>query len=378
MRCKSSLFIIAISILLNSSTHAEQAAVWIGMSAPSHGQREGIYRATLDLQSGDLSQPKLAAEIKNPEFLALRPDGKVLYTACQLADDKPGVAAFEVSDDKQSLRFLNSQPIGDSGACHVATDRTGRCLFSAQYDTGTVAVFPLAADGRIEPRSALVHHIGNGPNKQRQEGPHPHFVGTDPGNRFLFVPDLGSDRVAIYKMDLPTGKLEPHGRGSTPLGSGPRHLVFHPNGRFVFVVNELGISVTAFAYDSQAGTLTPIETVDLLPPGTPVKLLNTAAEINIHPGGEFLYASVRGDDSICALRVDPQTGRLTRIDQEPIRGSHPRSFHLDPTGRWLLVAGRDSNTVSEFRIDPKTGELMYAGKIVNSPTPMCIEIQKMP
>src|SRR4029077_2617283 len=162
--------------------------------------------------------------------------------------------------------------------------------------------------------------------------------------------------------------------GHCPPGSGPRHLVFHPNGRFAYVVNEMKITVTAFRYDSTAGTLEEIQTIESLPEKLR-KLPSTAAEIYIHPSGRFLYASTRDDDSITLFQVDPETGRLTFIEKEPIRGSHPRSFNLDPTGKWLLAAGRDSNTISVFRIDPKTGRRVFNDQIVNSPSPICIEMQ---
>jgi 6-phosphogluconolactonase len=374
MRFATLVFAVLIGIQAMNEIRADETAVWIGMGVPAHGEREGIYRATLDMKTGALSAPALAAEIRAPEFLAIHPDGKRLYAACQLADGAEGVAAFEISDDKRSLKFLNGEPTGNGRACHLATDRTGRCLFTAQYGTSTVAVFPLDGDGRIRPRSDLVRHSGSGPHKARQEGPHPHWVGTDPGNRFLFVPDLGTDQIVIYEMDLAASKLKPHGHGSCPAGSGPRHFVFHPNGKFAYVVNELGISVTAFAYDAVAGTLTPIQTIDSLPAELR-ELPSTAAEICIHPSGEFLYASTRGHDSVSAFRIDPATGRLTFVEREPIRGVHPRNINLDPSGKWLLAAGRDSNTIAVFQIDPKTGGLVFNGKIVNSPAPICLEFQ---
>ena len=374
MRLVTLVFAVLIGMQALYEIRADETAVWVGMGAPSHGEREGIYRATLDTKTGALSAPSLAAEIGAPEFLALHPSGKQLYSACRLADGKPGIAAFEISDNKQALRFLNSEPTDDGVVCHLATDRSGRCLFTAQYGTSTVAVFPLDADGRIRPRSDLVHHSGSGPNKVRQEGPHPHWVGTDPANRFLFVPDLGSDRIVIYEMDLSAGKLKTHGHGSCPAGSGPRHFVFHPNGRFAYVVNELGISVTAFAYDAAVGTLTPIQTIDSLPAELR-ELPSTGAEICIHPSGEFLYASTRGHDSVSAFRINPESGRLTFVEREPIRGVHPRSINLDQSGKWLLAAGRDSNTIAVFRIDPKTGGLVFNEKIVNSPAPICIQFQ---
>jgi len=374
MRVFASILSVVVSV---GVVRAEPITVWIGMAAPRHGETEGIYRTTLDTESGSLGQPELAAEIAAPGFLVVNPDGDRLYSLCQLATGKGGVAAFEISSDRQSLRLLNTQPTGDGEACHITIDPTARCLFTAQYGNGSVCVFPLSADGTIEPRSAHVRHTGSGPNRARQEGPHPHWVGTDPANRFLCVPDLGADQIVIYRTDLGAGKIEPHGRGRCPAGAGPRHMKFHPNGRFAYVVNELQLSVTAFQYDSAAGTLAAMQTVSTLPE----KLREvpcSGSEIRVHPSGRFLYAANRGHDSIAAFQIDPDSGELTFIEREAVRGSHPRNFNIDPTGKWLLAAGRDSNTISLFRIDAKTGSLVYTGATVNSPSPICVEFQPLP
>jgi len=374
MRKISILFSIGLAAICMNTCTAKEAVVWIGMNTPKGGEKEGIYRATLDMETGALSKPELAAEIGTPEFLALRPDGKRLYAACKLPGGDPGVAAFVISDDKRELKLLNTQPTGTGGACHLATDREGRCLFTAQYGTGTVAVFTLDADGNIQSRSGLVKHFGTGPSNARQDGPHPHCVGTDSGNKYLFVPDLGIDKVIVYTMDLDAGTIAPHGHGNCPAGSGPRHMVFHPNGKFAYVVNELAVSVTAFAYDAQAGTLTEIETIGLLPEADRAEK-NSAAEICIRLDGKYLYASTRGHDSTSAFAVDPETGKLTFVGSESVRGKHPRSVELDPSGNWLLAAGRDTNTIAVFRVDAKTGGLEYSDKSVNSPAPICIVMQ---
>jgi 6-phosphogluconolactonase len=366
--------LVVFAILLVSAARAEQTSVWIGMSAPMHGEREGIYRATLDTKTGTLTQPKLAAEIGSPEFLAVHPNGKQLYAACRLPKGEGGVAAYEISDDTSALHLLNAVPTGGGQSCHVAVDRTGHCLFSAQYGDGNVTALPLAPDGKIISKPVLIRHTGSGPNRQRQDGPHPQFVGTDPENKYLFVPDLGADRVVIYKLNPEMCSLEKHSAGICPPGSGPRHLVFHPNGRFVYVVNEMKITVTAFRFDPIAGTLKEIQTIESLPEKDK-KLPSTAAEICIHPSGKFLYASTRNDDTITTFEVDPDSGRLKFVERESIRGSHPRSFSLDPSGKWLLAAGRDSNTISVFRIDEKTGRLIFNNHVVNTPSPICIVMQ---
>jgi 6-phosphogluconolactonase len=350
---------------------ANEVAVWIGMAQPRAGEPEGIFRTTLDTESGALARPELAAEILSPGFLALGPQRDRLYSICRLADGGAGVAAFEILRRSPTLRLLNTQPSGDGEACHLAIDPTARCLFTAQYGTGSVCVFPLANDGTIRPRSALVRHTGSGPDNTRQEAPHPHWVGTDPENRFLLVPDLGTDKVVIYRTNLVAGTIEPHGEGRCSAGAGPRHMKFHPNGKFAYVVNELELSVSAFRFDP-AGTLDRFQTISTLPEKLR-EVANSASEIRIHPSGRFLYAANRGHDSIAAFEIDPHSGRLTFIEREAVRGSHPRNFNIDPTGKWLLAAGRDSNTISLFRIDADTGRLVYTGTTVNSPAPICIE-----
>jgi 6-phosphogluconolactonase len=351
---------------------AEQVPVWVGMSAPRFGEAEGIYRTTLDTETGALTKPELAAEIGSPGFLTIAAGGKRLYSVCRLPDGESGVAAYEISDDGKTLRLLNTQPTGDGESCHVAVDATGKCLFTAQYGTGSVCVYPLNADGTIGTRTAHVRHKGTGPNRQRQEGPHPHFVMTDPTNQFLLVPDLGADQIVIYKADVNAGRIEPHGAGRSPAGAGPRHMKFHPNGKFAYVLNELDISVTGYNYDEKAGTLTEFQTISSLAPELR-EVSSSGSEIRMHPSGKFLYMANRGHDSISAFKIDPQSGKLAFIEHESIRGCHPRNFNVDPSGKFLIVAGRDSNTLSVFRVDPETGGLVYATSVVNSPSPICVE-----
>jgi len=366
------LFFALLCFLLFSPAHAEQVPVWIGMSAPRFGEAEGIYRTTLDMETGALTKPELAAEIGAPGFLAAGPNSKRLYAVCRLSDGESGVAVFEIADDNKSLRLLNTQPTGDGESCHLAIDPSARCLFTAQYGTGSVCAFPLKDDGTIGTRTAHVRHTGTGPNRARQEGPHPHYVGIDPTNQYIMVPDLGADQIVIYKTDLAGGHIEPHGAGRSPAGAGPRHLKFHPNGKLAYVINELDLSVTAYKYDEKAGTLTEFQTISALPPELR-EVPSSGSEIRIHPSGKFLYTANRGHDSIAAFKIDQQSGKLTFVEHESIRGCHPRNFNVDPTGKWLIVAGRDSNTLSVFRIDADTGGLVYAGSIVNSPSPICVE-----
>jgi 6-phosphogluconolactonase len=366
---------LSFSALVAATVNAESLDVWVGTTTPRGGVSKGIYHATLDTDNGRLSAPRLVAEIREPGFLALHPSGDVLYATGTVRRDAVVVAyRIDRSGGESELTLLGSQPTGDGGAAHVATDRTGQVLFSAQYGGGSVAVYPLGDDGSIGPRSALVEHEGGSRAVSgRQDEPHPHWCGTSPDNRFVFVPDLGLDRVMVYELD--GAGLVPHGFGEVPPGGGPRHMKFHPNGKFIYVLNELALSVTTFAYDANSGAMTPLETVSTLPDELAAKeRFNSGSEIRVHPSGRFVYTATRGHDTITAFRVDDSTGRLTLIEREPIRGSWPRNFNVDPTGRWLLAAGRDSHTLAVFEIDGATGELAFTLHTVAVPTPICVVI----
>ncbi len=354
---------------------ADPVDVWFGTVTPADGLSQGIYHARFDSDSGELSDVMLAAEVSNPGFLALHPGGDVLYSTGS-RDGAPSVSAFRIvpGEHHSSLEFLNSQEIGDGGAAHLSTDRDGKVLLTAQYGGGSTAIFPLAEDGSIGPRAKLAKHEGgSGVVQRRQESPHAHWVGTSPENRFAFVPDLGLDKVVIYKLDVDAPELSPHGFGECPPGGGPRHMKFHPNGEVIYVLNELSLSVTAFGYDAEAGTMTPFQTIETLPEEVKAKeIFNSASEIRVHQSGKFVYSANRGNDTVTAFRIDPDTHELTLIEREPIRGGWPRNFNIDPSGKWLLAAGRDSNTVAVFAIDGESGELTYTREMAMVPTPICV------
>jgi 6-phosphogluconolactonase len=365
-------------LLLGGFTGISSAAdldVWVGTVTPKNGLSKGIYHARFNPENGKLTQPELAAEIESPGFLALHPGGKVLYSTGTI-DGEPSLVAWRIDrqDGKARLSLMNSQPIGDGGAAHLATDLTGKVLMSAQYGGGSTAIYPLNDDGAIGPQSQLIKHEGgSGVVPGRQDAPHAHWVGTSPDNRFVFVPDLGMDKVVIYRLDTEHAKLAPHGFGQTPPGSGPRHMKFHTSGKTVYVLNELALSVTAFNYDAEQGEMTPLQTIPTVSEEAKAKEATvSASEIRVHPSGKFVYAANRGHDTVTAFRIDETTGKLTLIEIEPIRGCWPRNFNLDPSGKWLLAAGQDSNTLAVFAIDAETGELSYNRTMVMVPTPICV------
>jgi 6-phosphogluconolactonase len=237
-----------------------------------------------------------------------------------------------------------------------------------------VALFPLDAEGRLGAARLSHHEGGSGVVKSRQEAPHPHWCGFSPDGRFALVPDLGLDAIVIYRVVLDGPAIERHGVIAAVPGGGPRHMRFSPDGRFIYLLNELSLSVTTFAWDAAAGTARQLATVPTLTEAMKAKeVFNSAAEILVHPSGRFVYASNRGHDSVAVFRADPETGQLEVIQVQPVRGAFPRNINLTPDGQWLLAAGADSNTVAVHRVNPDSGELTYQTKgIINVPDPICI------
>ena len=367
------LFLTAFTV---SHSNAETFDVWFGTTTPRNGLSKGIYHARFDTETGKLTGAELAYEISSPGFLAMHPGGKVLYSTGNI-DGAASVVSFAIEGSRsdRSLRLLNSQPIGDGGAAHLSTDRDGKVLLSAQYGGGSTGLFELAENGSIARRVKIAKHEGgSGVVERRQNAPHAHWVGTSPDNRFAFVPDLGMDKVVIWKLNASEPDITPHGFGQCPPGGGPRHMKFHTSGEYVYVLNELALSITVFDYDASAGTMTAIQTIPTVSEEAKAQeTFNSASEIRMHPSGKFVYSANRGNDTISAFSIDASNGKLTHIENEPIRGSWPRNFNIDPTGKWLIAAGRDSNTAAVFSIDQESGGLSYMTRsTVMVPTPICV------
>lgn len=368
-----SLEVLVILVAAQSTAWSEVIDVWIGTRrAPTS---KGIYHTTLDTESGRLSSPTLAAEISGPGFLAMHPKGAVLYAVGSL-DKEPSVVAYSIrtDDGNTSLEIINSVAIGDGGAAHVAVDPSGRTLLTAQYGGGSVAVFSLNEDGSLKERNQLIEHSGGSDVVPgRQKNPHPHWAGFSPDNRFAFVPDLGLDQVVIYKTDIAGARLDRCGDAELPPGGGPRHMKFHTSGRWIYVLNELDLSVTVFDYDIETGAMTAKQTIPTVPKELLAKeRFKSCSEIRVHQNGHFVYAANRGHDTITAFRVHQESGELSVIERENVRGATPRNFNLDPSGRWLIAAGQDSNTLAVFELDPTSGELTYNRSCVSSPAPICV------
>ncbi len=335
----------------------------------------GIYAATLDATTGALSAPVLAAETVNPTFLALHPNGRVLYALRELAQAGGAISAHAIEPATGKLTPLNEQASGGASLTHLAIDATGRALVAVSYAAAYTVAFPLEADGRVSPPQPLLLHQGPpGPNPTRQDKPHAHSVTLSPDNRFAFVADLGLDRVFSYRLDSATATLTPNDPPFIPItpGAGPRHSKFSPDSRFYYVLDEIDGSVTVCAYDALRGTGTPIQHISTLPPGFKITDPDRAAEVRIHPNGKFLYASNRGHDSLTVFAIDPATGKLTTVEFAPCGGKAPRNFALTPDGAWLVCAHQDSDTLCSFRVDPATGQLTRIPGTIAVPMPVCV------
>ncbi len=344
------------------------------------GGSKGIYQAELDLASGQLGPARLAAETVSPSFLAIHPDGKFLYSIGEIGEfrgKKAGVvSAFSIDATTGKLTLLNQQSSGGPGPCHVNLDRTGRCALVANYSGGSVASLPIGDDGLLREAASFIQHVGAGVDPRRQEGPHAHCAVVDPANRFAFVADLGLDKVFVYRLDAASGTLSANEPASTslPPGSGPRHLAFHPNGRYAYVINEMKSTLAAMSYDAEHGVLKLLGTLSTLPAGFTGN--NSTAEVEVHPSGKFVYGSNRGHGSIAIFAVDEATGKLRYLGVEPTRGKNPRSFGIDPTGKYLLAADQDGNNVVVFRIDGETGKLLATGSSLAVSAPVCVKFMK--
>lgn len=342
------------------------------------GLGAGIYVYQMDLDTGSLTHLSTTGGVVNPTFLALAPGKNRLYVVNEISStggDGGLVSALTIDPDTSELTRLNTQFSHGFSPCYVSIDPTGRYLLTANYGSGTLCVLPILEDGRLDRASEVVQFHGSGPHA-RQEASHAHSILPGPDGRFIFATDLGSDRIFVYHLDLDKGELIPADPPWLKLqpGTGPRHLAFHPDGRFAYVIGELNSTITVLNLDKQNGGLQPLQTLSTIPAN--YRGINLSAEIQVTPSGKFVYASNRGHDSLAIFAVDPATGQLSSAGHEPSRGQFPRHFTIDPSGEWLLAANQNSNSIAVFKMDPLTGKLQLKG-LVEIPTPACLRLQSL-
>ena len=365
----------ALSSLLGAPAAETPTLVYIGTYTGP--KSKGIYVSRFDSATGKLSSPELVAETKSPSFLALHPNGRFLYAVGEVDNfnglPSGAVSAFSIDTKTGQLTLLNQQPSSGTGPCHLTVDSTGKCLLAANYGSGSIAAFPIEANGKLGKSSAVIQHQGSSVNPERQSGPHAHFIMPDPADKFALVCDLGLDKVLVYRFDAAKGLLAANDQPSASLkaGSGPRHLAFHPNRQWLYVINEMGSTLTAFAYDSKRGALEELQTISTLPENFSGK--STCAEVQVHPSGKFVYGSNRGHDSIAVFAVDAISGRLSFVELQSTQGKTPRHFALDPTGKWLLAENQGSDNIVLFGVDAKTGRLTPTGQVVEVGSPVCVQ-----
>ena len=357
------------------------AAAWVALALPpaaaadltvyfgthTAGPGKGFSVSHFDTVTGALSKPEFLLEDPSPAFFVIAPGGRRLY-AC---NSTGFVSAYSIDPATAHLKPINRKPSGGGDPSYISLDRTGRYVFVANYDGGNIAAWALDPDGSLGERTAFVQHTGSSVNPQRQSHAFAHSIQVDPTNRFALVADLGLDRLFVYKFNAGDGSLtanDPPFAKAAP-GSGPRHVVFHPNGRWVYLITEMGSTIMLFDWDTKRGALSEVQTVSTLPKD--FQGASTCAEVEVHPNGRFVYASNRGRDSIAVFSVDPKTGRLTPIQDVPSGGKTPRNFDMDPTAHWLLVTNHGSNSVTVFGIDQQTGMLTPAGQPLDVPYPFC-------
>ena len=373
------LLLAASGAAANKVRGQREYVVYVGSAIYTGEESHGIYAFRFDGATGQLSPVGKVGEGENPSYLMVLPNHKLLYATNEIGKEgaKEGgwVSAYSIDRPTGKLTLLNKVPSGGSHPSSLAVDHTGKYVLVANYHGGTLLVFPILEDGKLgEPTAREEQHPGFGPNHERQEASHLHSAGFSPDNRFALTADLGLDKVYIYRFDSTNGSLTPNDPPFAKVapGAGARHFAFSPSGKFLYEINELQSSLYVFSFDIASGRTQLLQTISTLPEG--FKGENTAAEIQIHPSGKFLYASNRGkDDSIAVFAIDSGKGTLAPLEHVPCQGKTPRNFVLDPTGSWLLVGNQDSNNVVVFRIEPKTGRLSSTGHVGQAASPTYLE-----
>ncbi len=327
---------------------------------------EGIYVYDFDPVTRQVSQVSVSPKFSDPSFLVIAKDNRHVYAVSET--DGGEVVALDFDPETGNFKKLSTVPSGGAHPCHITLDETGKWLFVGNYSGGNLSVIPVQQDGNIKEPVQTIQHTGRGPNAQRQEKSHVHSVNMAPGNKTLYVADLGTDKVTGYRFDAASGKLTDDGSVSVSPGSGPRHMAFHPDGSFVYVIQELTGRITAFR--NKKGGLEKIEEVSTLPEGFSGN--NACADLHISPDGRFLYGSNRFHDSMVIFKIDQASGRLTLVGHQDVLGKTPRNFSLTPDGAFVFVANQDTGNIVIFKRDQKTGKLSATGKEVNVSMPVCV------
>ena len=348
--------------------------IFVGTYTEHEGsESKGINAYRMRSNSGQLKFERVLGGVINPSFLKIHPHQNFLYAVNEVQTFNEqaggGVSAFSINSTSGELGLLNKQFSHGIHPCYISIEKTGRFALVANYSSGNAAMLPIQADGRLGPATDVVRHSGSSVHPTRQTAPYAHSIVPDPTNRFAIAADLGADKLVTYEMDLENGKLNKHTEVKVKPGSGPRHSIFHPNGEYLYLFNELNSTLIVFRYDSEAGHLEELQTISTLPPGYEAESLGA----DLHIYGKYLYASNRKHDTIAWFLIDENSGRLSYEGEILSGGKVPRGFAIDPSGRFLLAAHERSDNVVVFQIDPATGKPVETGHEAKISQPVCVK-----
>ena len=365
---------LAITVLVIMEGLSAQTREIIYAGTSSTRGSKGIYVFEFDRIQGKLKELQTLTEGNSPGFMALSPDRQMLYSIYgkgTLTDGNGSVMAFKIDKITGLLTKVNEQSAGGQGPAHISVDPKGRFAYVSNYGDGTLSVLPINKDGSLANSSDFIKHTGSSIVVGRQETPHIHSAIPSADGRFLYISDLGIDKIMIYKVN-DNGKLTPADIpfSTSTSGSGPRHFTIHPNGKFAYSAEELSSTVASFRVNKKNGALYPIERLNMLPNGFTER--NSAADIHFSPDGKFLYASNRGHESLVIYKANSRNGKLTLVGHEGTGGKHPRNFMIDKNGEFALTANQNTDNIVIFRRDKQTGKLMPTGDQVMVPAVTCL------
>ncbi|WP_207435307.1 lactonase family protein [Sabulibacter ruber] len=366
---------LAACTSVKQNSTSQEMMVYVGTYAKPDA--ESIFAYKLNEETGELTRIQGVKAGENPSFLTLDADRKHLYAVNETTEyegQKSGaVSAFAIDQQTGNLTFLNKQPSLGGAPCYISLDHKNKVALVANYVGGNVSAYPIQADGSLSASSDMDQHQGKGPRKQ-QDAAHAHCIIPDPANEYALAVDLGIDQIVSYKLDQKAGKLERQAQPAfaAKAGAGPRHLTFHPNKRFAYVINELNATMTSLMYNAANGTFTEVETVPTIPSDYTGE--NACADVHVSADGRFLYGSNRGHNSIVVFAIDQDTNKLTLVQHVSVQGNWPRNFTLSPSGKTMLVANQRSNNITTFKVDTQTGKLTYTGHSTELPSPVYVQV----
>lgn len=337
------------------------------------GDSKGIYTFTLDTETAKITDIKEAAHLENPTYVTISQDNQYLYAVVK-KDGTGGVAAYSINQQTGELTALNDQVLEGASPCHVSVDSNNRHVVTANYHKGTIESYVVnQEDGTVQPAASIMQHEGSGPNQERQEKPHAHYAGFTPDEKYVAAVDLGIDQLITYKLN--DGVLTKVNTLSVKPGSGPRHLAFHPNGKYAYMMTELSSEVIVLAYNAEDGSFTELQYISTIPQD--FKENNQGSAIHLSSDGRFVYAGNRGHDSIAVFSVNQESGELTFVEHTSTEGNWPRDFMLDPTEKFLIASNQESHNLVLFSRDKAAGTLTLLQSDVTVPYPVCIKFFNM-